>query len=232
MKNIRNKLEVAFSNLGYWICRHRFVTLLFVLLLAGGMLGQINQLTVDTSNDAFYHPNDPAMIAYNQFRDRFGKDDHIIIGIKSHDIFNSAFLQTLRELHLEIEETVPHLKKVTSLINVRNTYGKEDELIVEELIAEEIPHTQAALNALKQKVFSNPFYMNYLISEDGQFTILDLEPNAIVNDKNGYHYLSTAEYDEMMAVIDPILVKFRQAGLDIYAAGIPVVGSAGDRRQK
>lgn len=223
MKNIRNRLEIAFSNLGHWICRHRFVTLLLVLIFTGGMLSQINQLTVDTSNDAFYHPDDPAMIAYNQFRDRFGKDDHIVIGIKSGDIFTPEFLQVLRELHLEIEDTVPHLKKVTSLINARNTYGEEDELIVEELIVEEIPQTPAALNALKQKVFSNPFYMNYLVSEDGQFTILDLEPNAVVSDEKGYHYLSTVEYGEMMVVIDPILAKFRQAGLEIYAAGIPVV---------
>jgi uncharacterized protein len=222
MKNIRNKLETAFSNLGYWICRHRFLTVFLVLIFTGGMLSQINQLTVDTSNDAFYHPDDPAMIAYNQFRERFGKDDHIIIGIKSSEIFTSEFLQTLSELHQEIEDTVPHLNEVTSLIDVRNTYGQEDELIVEDLI-EEIPNTPAALEALKQKVFSNPFYVNYLISEDGQFTILDIEPNAVISDENGYHYLSTAEYGEMMVVIHPILAKFRQAGLDIYAAGIPVV---------
>ena len=222
MKNIRSKLEIAFSNLGHWIYRNRFVTLLFVFVFTGGLLGQLNQLTVDTSNDAFYHQDDPATIAYNQFRERFGKDDHIIIGIKSSDIFNPKILQALRELHQEIEDTVPHIKKITSLINVRNTYGQEDELIVEDLIAE-IPHTPATLNALKQKVFSNPFYMNYLVSEDGQFTILDIEPNAVINDKDGYHYLSTAEYGEMMAVIDPILAKFRQAGLEIHAGGIPVV---------
>jgi len=124
MKNIRNKIEVAFSKLGYWICRNRFITVFFVLAVTGGMLSQINHLTVDTSNDAFYHPDDPAMIAYNDFRDRFGKDDHIIIGIKSNDIFKPEFLQALRELHQAIENNVPHLKKVTSLINVRNTYGQ------------------------------------------------------------------------------------------------------------
>jgi predicted RND superfamily exporter protein len=221
MKNIRNKFETSFSNLGHWICRNRFITLFLVLAFTGGMLSQINQLTVDTSNDVFYHPDDPAMIAYNQFRDRFGKDDHIIIGIKSNDIFSLEFLQTLRELHQEIEDNVPHLKKVTSLINVRNTYGAEDELIVEDLVAEEIPNTPEALDALKQKVFSNPFYMNYLVSKDGQLTILDLEPNAVVTDGDDYHYLSTKEYGKMMAVIDPILAKFNQ--LEIHVSGIPVV---------
>ncbi len=161
MKNIRNQLEQVFSNLGHWIYRNKFITLLLVLTFTGVMLSQLNQLTIDTSNDAFYHPDDPAMLAYNQFREQFGKDDHIIIGIKSDNIFNSEFLQTLRELHQEIENKVPHLKKVTSLINVRNTYGEEDELIVEDLIAEKIPNTVEELNLLKQKVFANQFYMNY-----------------------------------------------------------------------
>jgi len=59
------------------------------------------------------------------------------------------------------------------------------------------------------------------VSEDGKFTILDIEPNAIINNKESYHYLGTAEYGEMMTVIDPILAKFDQ--LEIYVAGIPVV---------
>ena len=52
----------------------------------------------------------------------------------------------LRQFHLALESEVPHLDEVTSLTNVRSTYGRGDELVVEDLL-ERFPATPEELAA-------------------------------------------------------------------------------------
>ncbi len=234
MKNIRDQFETFFSELGRWIYHHCYWSLFSILALTTVLLLQITQLTIDTSNDAFYLKDDPVRINYNNFRKIFGKDDHIIIGLKAENIFDKSFLQQLQQFHTELEEKVPYLSRVTSLINARYTYGQEDELIVEDLIPQ-MPESTDQLLALKRKVLTNPFYRNYLISTDEKFTFIDIEPaaykttnykiNAMDSETNNeqLEFVSTEEYAQMMDAIQPILKKYRQLGLKIYVAGFPVV---------
>jgi len=52
---------------------------------------------------------------YNDFRNQFGRDEKIIVAIKTKDVFNKNFLEKLFKLHNEIEESVPHIKTVEDL---------------------------------------------------------------------------------------------------------------------
>ena len=237
MGQLRDSIEILFARLGHWVFRRNKITLVIVLGLTFILLSQVPKLSIDTSNDAFYHPDDPIRVAYDEFRQRFGKDDHIFIGIRPESVFDTAFLSQLADLHEEIEASVPHVNKVTSLINARNTYGQDDELIVEDLI-EQIPESADALAALRSTAMSNSFYRNYLLSADGQFTAIDVEPNAVVAgsvsmygseagesgpSETSLKYVSTEEYGEMMDVLHPILERYRDAGLNLYVGGFPVI---------
>jgi len=238
MKNLRDQTEAVFANLGLWIYRRRYLSVMLVLGLTVVLFSQLAKLTADTSNDAFYHPDDPVRVTYNTFRHQFGKDDHIYVGFTPNEVFDTAFLKQLQALQTEIEDKVPHIKTVTSLINVRNTYGQGDELIVEDLI-DPIPESAEALAELKSKALANPFYQNYLISKDGRFTAIDIEPIAVTTKKTApsakpseqpapttnaqLQYISTQEYGEMMDALQPILDKYRDAGMVNYVGGFPVV---------
>lgn len=246
MSQIDNKIDACFAALGRAIYRYRFVSIMAAVLLFVGLASQLNHLSIDTSNDAFYEINDPIRIEYNQFRKQFGKDDHIYIGFKPNEIFDSKFLKLLQQLQAEIENNVPHINKTTSLLNIRNTYGIEDELIVEEFI-EIIPDSIEALKILKNKALENTFYQNYILSSDGLFTFIDIEPNSIIKQKsssnqslinrkvdrnsNEYNsikqsnlkYVSTEEYREITDKLGPILAKYQLQGLEIYVAGFPIV---------
>jgi predicted RND superfamily exporter protein len=233
MKHFRDATEAGFASLGRWIFNRRYLSLGLVLLFTFILVAQLGKLTIDTSNDAFYHPDDPIRVAYNEFRQQFGKDDHIYIGFTPDEVFDPVFLKQLQALHQEIEAKVPYVKSVTSLINARNTYGEEDELIVEDLL-DPIPESAEALAVLRQKALANPFYQNYLISGDGRFTAIDVEPVAVTRDspveRSGaetgsadFRYISTEEYGEMMTVLRPILEKYRDAGLESAVGGFPVV---------
>jgi len=229
MNNIRDKVDNYFSNLGLIIYKHKYLSLLLVLGITSLLLIQLSRLTIDTSNDAFYHSDDPIRVEYNQFRQQFGKDDHIFIGIKSEKIFTENFLLKLQQLHSQIENNVPFVNKVTSLLNVRNTYGLDDELIVEDLI-ETVPTTTTELNELAELARSTPFYQDYLLSKDGQFTFIDIEPVAIaarnITDTDAaepLRFISTEEYAEMIDGLLPILSEFSDQDMNIYASGFPVI---------
>ena len=107
-----------------------------MLGLVGGLASQVPQITLDTSNESFLHPDDPTLMAYNEFRRQFGRDDLIIIAIEPENVFNQKFLKKLTNFHDDLKAQVPNVEDITSLVNARNTRGEEDVLIVEDLLAD------------------------------------------------------------------------------------------------
>jgi predicted RND superfamily exporter protein len=162
MKNFRNRIEAWFETYAHVIYRNRIKTIVIMLALTVAMASQIPKITIDTSTEGFLHTDDPELVAYNNFRDQFGRDEVIIIAIKSADIFSQRFLEK---------------DDITSLVNARNTRGEADELIVEDLL-EHWPQNQSEMTALKKRVLTNPLYKNLLISEDATFTTIIIKTHS------------------------------------------------------
>ena len=177
MKGIRNRIETGFEQFAHFIYRNRIKTIMLMFLFTVLIISQIPKITVDTSMEGFLHEDDPAMLAYNSFRDQFGRDEVVIVALQPADVFNLRFLKTLAALHEELEENVPYIDDITSMINARNTRGEQDELIVEDLL-ENWPENDQEMSVLKQRVLSNPVYRNTMISEDGRFTAIIIRTHS------------------------------------------------------
>ena len=177
MATIRARINSAFERFGRAIFRNRIKTLLFMLVLIAGFLSQLPKITFDTSNESYFHEDDPTLDDYNAFRDQFGRESYLIIAINPPEVFDRKFLEKLVNFHEALEQKVPYLDDVTSLVNVRDTRGEGDELIVEDLL-EVLPDTPEAMARLKERVFSSSLYPNFLISEDGRFTTVVMETLA------------------------------------------------------
>ncbi|MDX9820047.1 MAG: Fis family transcriptional regulator, partial [Desulfococcus multivorans] len=162
LKNLRNRIEIRFAAFARHLFHHRLKTIILMAAAIAGLLSQLPKIEIDTSTEAYLHKRDPALVAYNQFRDQFGRDEVVIVALKPPEVFDRDFLKTLKALHTELEENVPHLDDITSLINARNTRGEGDLLIVEDLL-ENWPETDDALATVKQRAMANPMYENMLI---------------------------------------------------------------------
>jgi hydrophobe/amphiphile efflux-3 (HAE3) family protein len=171
MTTIRNRIEQWFEILGHRIYENKYKTLIVMLILIAGILSQLPKLTLDISNEGFMHEDDQSLIDYNAFREQFGRDEMILVAISAPDVFDREFLGKLRALHEELEEKVPYVDEITSLINARNTRGEGDTLIVEDLL-EEWPETDEELSRLRKRALANPMYKNTLVSEDGTITTI------------------------------------------------------------
>ena len=103
-----------------------------VLAAAFGLATRIPLMEVETSTDDYLRDGDPEKIAYNEFRDQFGRDQVIFVVVEPPEIFDLAFLEWLRDLHEALEDEVPYVYDVSSLVNIRSIYAEGDILVVVE----------------------------------------------------------------------------------------------------
>ncbi len=246
MSKIRKIIEAWFEAFARLIYRNRIKTLLVMILFTVLTTSQVPRIVMDMSAEGMLHEDDPAYIAYQSFREQFGRDEAIIIALKPENVFDKKFLLSLKNLHEKIEENVPYIDEITSLINARDTRGDGDELIVEDLF-ENWPETEEEILAIKERALSNHMYKNLLISENGTFTtililidsyssnkhegdILDeFDDNITISedDKNSVkeerEFLSHAEKIKAINKISEIVNNYRSNRFPVYLAGSPVL---------
>jgi len=253
---MHKKLENFMETVGGFIHDNPFKVILVVLALLAAPLYHVPQIKMDTSTEGFMHPEDPVLIEYNKFRAQFGRDERVVLALKSDHIFTLKFLNTLKEIHEEIEEKVPYLDDVTSLYNVRNTRGEGDKLITDDLL-EPFPTTVEDVARIKKQAMASHFYKDLLLSQDGKMTTIVIETDAYshegekeVSDVDAFDegfddtstgsstdsqladpvearaFLSDAENHELLEAIHAIVEKYKSDDIEIYVAGSPAVNNA------
>lgn len=171
-KDWRIRSEEKFQHFSDVIYDNKFKTLFAVLAVVIGLASHLPNITFDTSTEGFLYEDDPQILAYNDFRNQFGRDEKIIIALKTKDVFKPKFLKTLFALHDDIAQNAPYIKEVNSLKNARKTTGNEDELIVEDLFEAGLPADDGQLEEIKKFALTNPVYENLYLSEDASFTTI------------------------------------------------------------
>ena len=247
--NWRTKAENKFESFSDWLYGNATKAILIVVLFVGALGSQLPTLKMDTSTEGFLHKANPMRIEYDVFRDQFGRDEKLMIAVKTDSIFNLGFLKKLDNFHSVLEDELPHIKGVDSLINARNTFGIEGELIVEPLI-DDLPETQEDMARLRSTITNNSFYKNLLYSEDFTMTtvtidtqtysnaeaisedvnidfdepldfdeFLDFDAEAQVDQSTPRLYLSDAENDEIILKTQQIMERFNDDNFEIYLSG-------------
>lgn len=213
------------------------IIVIFSVVFAG-LTTQVAHLKLDTSVESFFYKSDTSLVEYIAFKEQFGRDDYVVVGIQSDTIFDVDFLKRLQALHAELEVSVPHLSEIDSLINVRHTRGEDDFIIVEELL-EEWPQTASELAAFKQKVMDNPLYRNLLVNEEGTMTAILLKSELLSlsarnqNEALSFSFteenttttnqLTEEERSQYVQSIKTICNQFETNDFQIYITGSPVL---------
>jgi len=207
-KDWRIRSEEKFHHFSDVIYDNKFKTLFAVLAVVIALASNLPNITFDTSTEGFLYKDDPQILAYNDFRNQFGRDEKIIIALKTRDVFAPEFLKTLFALHDDIEQNAPYIKEVDSLKNARKTTGNEDELIVEDLFEDGFPADAGQLEEIKKFALSNPIYKNLYLSEDASFTTIMITTQT---------YTSIGVVDE--SENEMLESGFDDAGFDDVATG-------------
>ncbi len=249
--NWRIKTEKKFEIFSDWIYDNSKKCISSVLVFVAVIATQLPNLTIDTSTEGFLHKTDPLRIAYDEFRSEFGRDEKLLIAIKTKKIFDIGFLSRLEQFHKALEAGLPYITGVNSLINARNTYGNKDSLIVDELF-EELPKNEKNLLEKKQKALDNPLFLNLFYNEDQTFTtiIVDTQtyssfdaegrPISFSDEEDGFEedgfeedtlalenqpYLTDDENTSIVVKLQEISKDFQSEDFDIYLTGSAVVAA-------
>ena len=242
------KVEHKFEDFSDFIYENKIKTIVLVLAIVISLASQMKYLHMDTSTEGFLHKKDPLRIEYNIFRDQFGRDEKILIAIQSPNIFTIDFLKKLNKLHRELENNLPFIDEVNSLINARNTRGTIDSLIVDDLF-EELPTTQKALETKRQLAVNNPILKDLMLDEKGTMTTIIIDTQTYSSlDKNGNiikqtnnedefeddsvevtnepkKYLTDKENNQIVKKVNEIVAQYQSEDFNILISGSAVISS-------
>ncbi len=216
MDDIRDRIEILFSRFGCLIFRKRRLFLAVSLAATAFMIAFLPAIRMDTSAEGLLHKTDPALRIYRNFREIFGSDRMIIIGIQAPAVFDLDFLRKLTEFHAALEQRSVHLYRISSLVNAEVIGGRGDDLVVEKLL--DHPPTDAIeLRALKERVMHHPLHRSRLISEQGDFTLIILKP--LVYSPTTGRLLSQKELGEFYSSVETVAGEFHAADFQVLVGG-------------
>ena len=139
--------EISDKVISFIVKRPWFV-ILFVILFVVSALGFLPKITIDNSVDVFFDKNSKSYIDFQEWKEQFGSDQIVIVAFEDKDIFTADNLTLISDL-TEKFESIKNVSEVTSLTNVNNIIGFENDFIVEPLV-DDVP---SELKELKEITF-------------------------------------------------------------------------------
>ena len=90
MIDYKEKIEIWFKAFAVQVIRYR-KAVMFVAVLAVGLLSLfVPRLSIVTTLESSFSTRNQAIQDYQKFRDQFGRDEQIILLVKSEDIFSRS----------------------------------------------------------------------------------------------------------------------------------------------
>ncbi len=242
MSGIKQRIENQFEKLAHVLYQNPFKVLFISLLFIGFLSFQAGKITIDTSSESMFYPDDPIITEYKAFQDQFGRDEVVFIAAISSDIFKADFLKKLKSFHNNLENEVPHIQKIYSLINAESLRSDEDAPIVEELLSN-WPEKESDLTALKKNVLNNPVLKNF-VSENSKLTgiliqtgsveekhygeedlIADLNDETLLDgpEPEKLSFLSEKERREFVDALRGVVKSYHGSDFSVLLTGYPVL---------
>ncbi len=165
-------VETLMTSFSKSVVRWRWVILLVVALITGGLVYATQFLVVNNDYDTWLPENDRITEIYRMVDDQFGANILVfaVLDCRDKGVFHPeslALVERMTDALLGIDD----LFNVSSLTNIMDIRKTEFGLEVGDLIPE-IPETREELDELKEYVLSKEMYVNSLVSSDAKFTTL------------------------------------------------------------
>ena len=200
------------------ILGHRVLVLGVIALLSAGAAVMAPQVGFDSDIEIWFLEDDPNLVTYHEFLERFGADEIAVIGLFGGDVFTPERLAALDRLTEAVVE-VPHAWRVRSLTNARVVRSRGPGHIAVERLVEELPTDAEGAAALRTEALSHDTIRGLLVSEDGRaaavVTELDPEGNKDFVDKVAF-----------VRALREAAAEHAPPGLTVRVTGSPILDEA------
>lgn len=173
----------------------------FFLLTVFFLFGMLTRFEMDMALESWFPEDDPAKLSLDRFRAQFGSDDgvYMVYRPRDGDIFSEKSLQTLRNLHQELERArflkvdseeiniLSRISDINSLFDARYQQASGEDLISLRLLEDQFPESKQAREAIRwvanaQERFQLLYFSNdfshggiYLKTDFGTVPVMDRE---------------------------------------------------------
>jgi len=172
------------SSLTGWIARHpRAVLALHALALGFALwilvdpVGPGLRLRIETAVDKVLPDEGPRRERYTRFRERFGNDEFLFVGLVTDDVFSRENLRLVSRLTERFRQAdgIRHVMSLATAPDVRPGDGGVSVFNA----LDGIPDDPDGLEALRRRVLANPLLVGSLVSEDGRAAGFLLQPEPM-----------------------------------------------------
>ena len=199
------------------ILRQRLAVFITLGLLTLFMAWQATQIKMSYEMALMLPDSDSTVIKYNRFKQLFGQDGSVLyLGIQDSKINE---LDHFNEWY-KLSHDLSHVNGVDETLSIGKTFMmiKDDSLkkFKLEAVFKHQPKTQAELDSLLAKVYSQPFYDGLLFNQEKHSTLLAVTLNKNkINSKSRFELL-----DDITAVVDKYEKK---TGVQVHYSGLPYI---------
>lgn len=187
------------------------VAALVIATVAVGAIG--GPAPINNALDVWFVQDDPALVAYRRFQERFGNDEVVVFAVRNPEgVLNPEDLRRISEA-TDAMGKVAGINGVTSFSTARYIRTKDDELVVERLLPSA---PEGASAELARRLAEDPVISGRLLSADSKTALIVARLDAMKDVDQRRHDVLVGLY----ALADKVL---RRPGVDVHAAGIGLV---------
>ncbi|VAX25718.1 Putative transporter [hydrothermal vent metagenome] len=182
-----------------------------MLLITMGLAAQMVNIRIDTDPENMLEIDQPDRAYYDEVKKEFGINDLLVVGIvDKKSVFRPETLgamSRIMEQVIRIKGVI--IEDVISFTTTDNVSSKDGSLVIEPIMGA-VPESPGKLEALKRSIYSNPLFVEKIISKDGNAAAIYIP----IEEKKLSRTISEQ--------IEAIAQKELKDGQKIYIAGLPV----------
>jgi hydrophobe/amphiphile efflux-3 (HAE3) family protein len=215
------RINKWFAKRAKTIIRFRWLIIIGLIILDFVAIMGIKRIQIDVSNESWFLPDDPLVVAKDEFEEIFGNNDYIAVLVEADDVFSPEILRMMKELGQELKTKVPYSDKLMSITDLDFTIGTEEGLIVGNVVPDEIPTAPEEIDEIKRLAFSKKFLVNRLFSDDSKQAWILLRMGTYPENSK----TSMEEYTQLMVGRKALEIvgQDKYENFNLKATGMPVL---------
>lgn len=197
-----------------WVTRHPLLVIVAALMVTALAVFQARSIKIVIDTNKMMPQSNTYVAASNDIEKIFGSKHVVVVGIrpKQGDVWQPSVLdkvQTMTDAFRQVPGVVKDNLLSLSARRAKSIAGHDDGLVVTPLMGR-VPTNEAEMQALKQRVASNPVYRDTIVSADGQMAAIIVE---FADEPAGFRAI--------MDKVQPVIDAANDGNVDIRVGGLP-----------
>ncbi len=160
--------------------RHWRIMLAVVIVATGVLLYTGRNIGVDNALQIWFIDGDPVLEKWDSFRERFGNDEFVVIGVTDPSgVYSPASLERIRTASKKLEDH-PKVRRVTSVGVSRHIDGDAVEIVTEPLLPDGALGPDAT-RVVRERLALNPVFDKTIATASDKMTLLVVELETLRN---------------------------------------------------